>query len=361
LAQRRARRRDAHLRLRRRERVALARPVAQGPARCDLARALWPQRRRAAAPRSAPRRASAGDVLHPWLGGRATRREGAHDQGRWVRDRAPRLPARARPARRPGRREARLRARHEGARQGTGREAVGVSSARLGPDAAHAAAREAARDVLLVEHDGQRLPLCASRHLDRRAARAVDARRRAVLHVPPDVPQPADEQPRRGVRDLARRVPRPVRVGRALQPDVSPAYDRPPVATADAAQADPLHQGPRGCVVGDRARGGSALAQDRAMTAPAPYRIHVADAVLADLVARLERVRWPDEAPGEPWRYGTDLTYMKDLVAYWRDRYDWRIHEAGLNRFRQFTARVGGIDVHFIHEPGVGPRPMPLL
>src|SRR5262249_49391468 len=90
-------------------------------------------------------------------------------------------------------------------------------------------------------------------------------------------------------------------------------------------------------------------------------RIHVADAVLADLVARLERVRWPDEAPGEPWRYGTDLTYMKDLVAYWRDRYDWRIHEAGLNRFRQFTARVGGIDVHFIHEPGVGPRPMPLL
>ena len=97
------------------------------------------------------------------------------------------------------------------------------------------------------------------------------------------------------------------------------------------------------------------------MTTPTPYRIHVPDPVLADVRARLERVRWPDEAPGEAWRYGTDLAYMKELVAYWHDKYDWRINEAGLNRFRQFTAPVGGIDVHFIHEPGVGPNPLPLL
>src|SRR5262245_63405288 len=52
---------------------------------------------------------------------------------------------------------------------------------------------------------------------------------------------------------------------------------------------------------------------------------------------------------------------MKSLVAYWRDRYDWRAQEADLNRQRQFTTPLGGIDLHFIHEPGVGPRPMPLL
>jgi len=97
------------------------------------------------------------------------------------------------------------------------------------------------------------------------------------------------------------------------------------------------------------------------MTAPAAFRIHVPDAVLTDLRARLERVRWPDEAPGERWRYGTDLAYMKELCAYWRDKYEWRASEAELNQFRQFTASVGGIDVHFIHEPGVGPNPMPLL
>jgi microsomal epoxide hydrolase len=52
---------------------------------------------------------------------------------------------------------------------------------------------------------------------------------------------------------------------------------------------------------------------------------------------------------------------VKALTTYWRERYDWRRWEAELNRFRQFTAPVAGIDVHFIHEEGRGPRPMPLL
>src|SRR5262245_21005016 len=97
------------------------------------------------------------------------------------------------------------------------------------------------------------------------------------------------------------------------------------------------------------------------MITPQPFSITVPDAVLADLQARLERVRWPDEIPGTSWQYGTDLAYMKDLVGYWRERYDWRVHEARLNRLRQFTVGLGDIELHFIHEPGVGPRPLPLL
>jgi microsomal epoxide hydrolase len=94
---------------------------------------------------------------------------------------------------------------------------------------------------------------------------------------------------------------------------------------------------------------------------PRPFRVHVADEVLADLGQRLERVRWPDEAPGPAWSYGTSLTYMKGLVAYWRERYDWRTHEGALNGFPQFTAPVAGITLHFIHAEGRGPRPLPLL
>ena len=94
---------------------------------------------------------------------------------------------------------------------------------------------------------------------------------------------------------------------------------------------------------------------------PRPFTIHVEDDVLVDLRARLARVRWPDEIPGEPWKYGTDLATMRSLVGHWRDRYDWRAREAGLNRFRQFTVDLGGIAVHFVHEPGVGPSPTPLL
>ncbi|HZP91369.1 MAG TPA: alpha/beta fold hydrolase [Burkholderiales bacterium] len=96
-------------------------------------------------------------------------------------------------------------------------------------------------------------------------------------------------------------------------------------------------------------------------TAPVPFRIHVDDAVLDDLRRRLAGVRWPDEVPGNDWKYGTGLAYLKSLVGYWRDGYDWRPFEAMLNGFRQFKVRLAGIDLHFLHEPGKGPEPMPLL
>jgi microsomal epoxide hydrolase len=98
-----------------------------------------------------------------------------------------------------------------------------------------------------------------------------------------------------------------------------------------------------------------------ASAAPRPFAVQVPDGVLADLRERLARTRWPDEPPGAGWRYGTDLGYLHRLCEHWRTRYDWRIHEARLNAFRQFTVPLSGIDLHFIHEPGTGSDPMPLL
>jgi len=92
-----------------------------------------------------------------------------------------------------------------------------------------------------------------------------------------------------------------------------------------------------------------------------PFRIAVPDAVLTDLRERLTRTRFPDEIPNSGWTYGTNLAYLRELVAYWRERYDWRAEEARLNRFRQFRARVGDLRIHFIHERGVGPKPFPLV
>ena len=94
---------------------------------------------------------------------------------------------------------------------------------------------------------------------------------------------------------------------------------------------------------------------------PKPFTIAVPGEILDDLGHRLANVRWPDEVSGGDWDYGVDLSYIKSLVAYWRDHYDWRKHEEALNRFRQFTVPLANIDVHFIHEQGVGPNSMPLL
>ncbi|HKY76195.1 MAG TPA: epoxide hydrolase, partial [Acidimicrobiia bacterium] len=94
-----------------------------------------------------------------------------------------------------------------------------------------------------------------------------------------------------------------------------------------------------------------------------PFHVAVGDDVLDDLAARLDRVRWPDEIPGSEgtWEYGTDLRYLQELVAYWRDGFDWRAQEKAINEFPQFMAEVGDIDVHFLHVEGNGPAPLPLL
>jgi pimeloyl-ACP methyl ester carboxylesterase len=94
---------------------------------------------------------------------------------------------------------------------------------------------------------------------------------------------------------------------------------------------------------------------------PTPFRLHIPDSAIEDLRSRLARTRFPDEPPLEPWRTGTSLSYLEDLVRYWQSGFDWRAQERDLNRFRQFTVPLGGIELHFIHEPGRGPDPIPLL
>src|SRR6185436_6225706 len=95
--------------------------------------------------------------------------------------------------------------------------------------------------------------------------------------------------------------------------------------------------------------------------APTPFRIQIPDADIADLKARLANTRWPDEIENTGWAYGVSLPYMKELIAHWRDRFDWRAQEAKLNAFPQFKARIDDLDVHFIHVRGKGPAPKPLI
>jgi len=97
------------------------------------------------------------------------------------------------------------------------------------------------------------------------------------------------------------------------------------------------------------------------MTQPVPFTLRMPDADLADLRERLARTRLPDQAPGEPWDYGTDVAYLRGLIEYWRTGFDWRAEEAALNAFQQFRVPIDGIDLHYLHVAGVGPNPMPLL
>jgi pimeloyl-ACP methyl ester carboxylesterase len=92
-----------------------------------------------------------------------------------------------------------------------------------------------------------------------------------------------------------------------------------------------------------------------------PFKIQVPDAVLEDLKHRLEQARFADEIPDANWDYGTNAAYLKALVGYWRDKYDWRAQERRLNQFDQFKTSIDGVDVHFIHQRSKMPNATPLL
>jgi pimeloyl-ACP methyl ester carboxylesterase len=92
-----------------------------------------------------------------------------------------------------------------------------------------------------------------------------------------------------------------------------------------------------------------------------PYKIEIPDAVFDDLRARLARTRWSDEIPGSEWDYGTNLAYIKELVEYWRTGFDWRAQEAVINSFAHFRTTVDDMGIHFIHEEGKGPNPLPIV
>lgn len=104
----------------------------------------------------------------------------------------------------------------------------------------------------------------------------------------------------------------------------------------------------------------------RAQTPPAadavvPFEIRVPDSTLTDLKQRLSRARFADEFTDADWNYGTNLAYLRGLVTYWRDTYDWRAQERRLNQFSQFVTAIDGIEVHFVHQRSKSPNALPVL
>jgi pimeloyl-ACP methyl ester carboxylesterase len=92
-----------------------------------------------------------------------------------------------------------------------------------------------------------------------------------------------------------------------------------------------------------------------------PFRVDVPDAVLDDLRFRIRSTRWPPPAPGPPWEQGTDLDYLRGLLAYWADGFDWRAAERRLNSYPQFVVVVDGVEIHCVHVRAASGAGVPLL
>jgi len=93
----------------------------------------------------------------------------------------------------------------------------------------------------------------------------------------------------------------------------------------------------------------------------APFSIQIEEEILSDLRERILRTRWPDQAPGAAWDQGTDLNYLKQLLAYWADGFDWRAQERELNAVNHFRAELDGVHIHFVHERARHGQGIPLI
>jgi pimeloyl-ACP methyl ester carboxylesterase len=92
-----------------------------------------------------------------------------------------------------------------------------------------------------------------------------------------------------------------------------------------------------------------------------PYRIRIEDGVLADLEQRLGNTRWPASIDAASWEEGSSLAFMRRLIDHWRSRFDWRAQEARLNQLPQYVASLDDLAIHFVHQRGTGPAPLPLV
>ena len=91
------------------------------------------------------------------------------------------------------------------------------------------------------------------------------------------------------------------------------------------------------------------------------FKIEVSEEVLKDLRERLARTRFPDQLEDVGWSYGTDLSYLKELCAYWRSDFDWRAQERALNRFDHFRTEIDALGIHFIHQRSKESYAFPLI
>ncbi len=92
-----------------------------------------------------------------------------------------------------------------------------------------------------------------------------------------------------------------------------------------------------------------------------PFRIDVPQNEIDALRTRLANTRWAPERDNDDWSQGVSGTYLRELMAYWQNGFDWRAQEARINQFPQFRADIDGVPIHFLHVRGKGPKPVPIV
>ena len=91
------------------------------------------------------------------------------------------------------------------------------------------------------------------------------------------------------------------------------------------------------------------------------FALAVRDDDLDDLRRRLQMTRFPNQLEDAGWDMGTDLHYLRELVNYWSERFDWRSQERRFARLDHHTTEIDGQRIHFAVKRSSQPGAFPLL
>jgi pimeloyl-ACP methyl ester carboxylesterase len=92
-----------------------------------------------------------------------------------------------------------------------------------------------------------------------------------------------------------------------------------------------------------------------------PFHVNVPEAELTELRRRINATRWPSKELVADRSQGVQLATLQALARYWATDYDWRKVEAKLNALPQFTTKIDGVQIHFIHVRSRHENALPLI
>ena len=92
-----------------------------------------------------------------------------------------------------------------------------------------------------------------------------------------------------------------------------------------------------------------------------PFKINIPAKELEEIYTKVKNYPWHEMPNDGGWKYGSNLDYMREISSYWVNDFDWRKHEAEINKYSNFTTIVDDIEMHFIHKKGSSSNSTPLL
>ncbi|NWH85173.1 HYEP hydrolase, partial [Aegithalos caudatus] len=80
-----------------------------------------------------------------------------------------------------------------------------------------------------------------------------------------------------------------------------------------------------------------------------PFKVETTEEELSDLFRRLDQARFTEPLESSCFHYGTNSVYLRKVVSYWKNQFNWKKQVEVLNKYPQFKTKIQGIDIHFVH------------